>query len=1416
MLARSQGLAPQSYIMPQTAAAAAVATAAPPTAAQEQQTAFWDPQAPPWSPKSIEAVEFPPQALPGLPASLNRDSAMLADTAEDAGTVRQQPTAPPGPVAPPASARMTPNAPERLCHGVSCEGAGPSATGAGPLPLASETVLPTIDLHSVAIDTTLLPQGYVPAGTQQALQHQAAMRSLSTDGVNPQALAAPSPSSPSHSEQAEPSGEGDAPQEPQAESGLTAPAPQSTPLPAVPKQPGVCQLECGAGASPHSTGAGLPHTAPPTIAPCPPHATLSHPPGLLSEGAAPAGTPPADSVQAQPPVSPLENLRVSPGDTLMADATAVTPDATPPTEEPPQHVATPNVSPVQPDNLKARHVPFKARAALGDYVALTLTRAQDAVSRLPNSSHQDAVAREFDSLLRLPGRVLSGPGSNGHRAVRKRLLHLQTGQPGADSESQLGFLRQEQKRYTSEALASRRSRLDAQAEQKMKAAAQLRHGKPLAENPPLQEQLGGQISAQLQRNSVQRAAKVLTSADLAHAGSMDIECALRERHPAGPGEATVVPVLEDPKPPPASIDAVTFREVVRGLPAGTSSGPSGWTFEMIKEILLMHEDAFRSSLWFVNRVLAGELPVLPNLTACRLIALYKGDIRNYLFGQSTPNVRPIAIPEAWMRLISLCALATEQGIGRTLLPHQFAVSISGGAQILGHALRLGSQDPEAVTISLDIENAFNSVSRNAILEGIAKRAPGLLPFAAYTYATSSTLYISGGWEGSEPIASTEGVRQGDPCAPLFFALCIQDDLQAANEAGNGEAPPLAYADDISVQGAPEAALAVTKTLLARLQARRLQINPLKCKVYSRTRHLAEGVAQQLGLGPAAVVSDGLVIAGTPVGTDQYAQAHVHRRVTDTQEIIHNLLLCDVTPQARFLILQQCLQNRDTHLMRCIPWGQLAEDMNRLSNTIVSAAKQIIGIGDAEFLHSHRQQLQLPLRHGGFGLVEFDERRADAAFLSAAALAQQALSTAPPRMQPFGDGAAHLWPRYERLVAEYPEVCADPHASAEQLVDTSLPQLQRTVNRARAQQSFDELLQVHTAKAETAELPSAKELAQMDCARLRSYACREATCWLTQVPHSNRLTLQKHEWQVGARAQLGLCFLPSYDTVDGLVTCFCSRTTAGTPCGHAQSCTLLQKVMASRHSNFLHQWREICRMAGHATTWEPHTADYLLAPLDTQAQAPDPTLPAPMDNQAPAPAPSPAGPLAEDADMLPPSSPPSAPPASSETLIATPARPSPHTRAPSTATRGDFTASRPGRPPVMGDVGITSPYRQGVLHLAATRTGYAAEQYADSKHRKYRKVGASYCDHVPIIHENSGRLNKDGWKFLKMLATDAATEQATTKAEFLSTSLGLLGITTIRAIYVAIRAYTPIHHRLAGGALVPGLVTPTNDLAAMDS
>jgi hypothetical protein len=142
--------------------------------------------------------------------------------------------------------------------------------------------------------------------------------------------------------------------------------------------------------------------------------------------------------------------------------------------------------------------------------------------------------------------------------------------------------------------------------------------------------------------------------------------------------------------------------------------------------------------------------------------------------------------------------------GMELHPLQAAVGagVPRGSGCIGHALHAGIlADAECVTIQVDFRNAVKSLRRDAALAAVSERASNLLPFIQWTYRQHMRLFVRGAPQGSEPLLSQSGVRQGDPCGMLVFCLAFQTPLEQTQQL-HPQTRVLAFADDCYLQGLP--------------------------------------------------------------------------------------------------------------------------------------------------------------------------------------------------------------------------------------------------------------------------------------------------------------------------------------------------------------------------------------------------------------------------------------------------------------------------------------------------------------------------------------------------------------------------------------------------------------------------------------
>eukprot|EP00731_Ephydatia_muelleri_P000360 Em0001g360a len=153
----------------------------------------------------------------------------------------------------------------------------------------------------------------------------------------------------------------------------------------------------------------------------------------------------------------------------------------------------------------------------------------------------------------------------------------------------------------------------------------------------------------------------------------------------------------------------------------------------------------------VNILAAGKVPtsVSKFLAGGCLIALNK-----YKEG-CPPDIRPIADKD------------TE-----FFQPLQLGVACRAGAEKVAHALRGCIEehwmDEDFFVLKVDMRNAFNIVSRQAVLDECDTFFAELLPWVSWCYGTHPLL-----WHPLGQISSEPGVQQGDPLGPLLFALVLQ-------------------------------------------------------------------------------------------------------------------------------------------------------------------------------------------------------------------------------------------------------------------------------------------------------------------------------------------------------------------------------------------------------------------------------------------------------------------------------------------------------------------------------------------------------------------------------------------------------------------------------------------------------------------
>ena len=278
-----------------------------------------------------------------------------------------------------------------------------------------------------------------------------------------------------------------------------------------------------------------------------------------------------------------------------------------------------------------------------------------------------------------------------------------------------------------------------------------------------------------------------------------------ERHPIHDNLDYVQDCPNDSNLDTLKLKATTLNTTLRRLKRDGAPGFDGWTFQLIRQLFEQDmasinddepsEDAILL-IAFITHALAGRMPFQKLWNTSRMVLQSEWQPQ-----KKTWKFRPLAIGTSWYRFIGKAALALiGDSVGRQLAPCQLAVGISDGISIGAQLLQHVREDPDNAILSLDISNAFNSIRRNRILEGLRKYAPSLIPFYKWSYSSPTQVRSSA---GALCCDAETGTRQGDPLSMLFFSVGIHQRLLHLSEriqtlSSEHLLHTQAYADDMSI------------------------------------------------------------------------------------------------------------------------------------------------------------------------------------------------------------------------------------------------------------------------------------------------------------------------------------------------------------------------------------------------------------------------------------------------------------------------------------------------------------------------------------------------------------------------------------------------------------------------------------------
>src|SRR6185437_1218346 len=282
--------------------------------------------------------------------------------------------------------------------------------------------------------------------------------------------------------------------------------------------------------------------------------------------------------------------------------------------------------------------------------------------------------------------------------------------------------------------------------------------------------------------------------------------------------------------------------------------------------------------------------------------------------------------------------------------------------------------------SLDLTNAFNSVSRHHLASVIGVQAPFLLGFFRWGYGVASSLFVRGP-NGIHVIQSREGGRQGDPMFPFLFSLAIRPLVEElaerfalkvtiADKDGDLVEKRLiwAYLDDITIALRPGVSHQDVLDFFSDpdiVDKYGLLINPTK------SWHCSQDDLTRLGHK----------LLGSWIGgpdNDSSGATMLLQKAVDMLDFIIPILK-RMPLQNGFLLLRLCYYPILNFLLRTLPLNVGHQQIQQFDTLIWQVVKD--WVRDSSISPHSEDIAHLPIRLGGFGFFDSAATRPYAAAAS---------------------------------------------------------------------------------------------------------------------------------------------------------------------------------------------------------------------------------------------------------------------------------------------------------------------------------------------------------------------------------------------------------------------------------------------------